>query len=75
MKLPPPLSWVWKGWMAFSNVLGMVMSKVILTILWLLFFSIYGIIVKIFGIRKIWQKPPKTYWLDPSEDAGMQYQF
>ncbi|MFA7682304.1 MAG: hypothetical protein WCX61_04730 [Candidatus Peribacteraceae bacterium] len=75
MQLPPPLSWIWKGWMAFSHALGMVMSKVILTVLWLLVFSIYGIAVKIIAIKKLWQKPAKTYWIDPPEDAGMQYQF
>ena len=75
MKLPTPLSWIWKGWMAFSHALGMVMSKVILTILWIIAFSVYGIILKVLSIRQLWQKPPQTYWVDPPKEAGMQYQF
>lgn len=50
MYLPPPFSWLYDAWMAFSKLLGMVMSKIILTVLWIVGFGIYGIIHKIVGL-------------------------
>jgi len=51
------------------------MSFLILSVLWLTFFSVYGIILKIISIKNLWKKDPETYWVDPPKDAGMQYQF
>lgn len=76
MYLPPPLNWLWKGWMAFSHVLGMIMSWIILTLLWITAFSIYGIILKVGGLFRS-KAPPKSEWVPAAEDFenSMKYQF
>jgi len=76
MKLPPPLNYLWKGWMAFSNVLGMIMSKVILTVMWLAVFSIYGVILKIVMLFKP-KKKSDTYWVNPPKkiENDLRHQF
>lgn len=47
MNLPAPLRWLWDGWLAVSHVIGMVMSRILLTILWLTCFAVYAVIWKI----------------------------
>lgn len=76
MHLPPPLSWLYAGWMAFSHILGMVMSKIILTILWIVGFGLYAIVIK--AIRLVKGEPSKvTYWQIPPEEfeGRLKYQF
>ncbi|MBU2259985.1 hypothetical protein KKC44_05275 [Patescibacteria group bacterium] len=77
MTCPKLLQPFWKAWCTFSNVLGRVMSFIILTILWLVLFGIYAIILKILSIHKLWKKPPDTYWVDPLLEVpnGMHHQF
>jgi hypothetical protein len=76
MKVPPPFSWLWDGWMMFSKALGFVMSKIMLTIFWLIFFGIYALIIRLIGL---FSHKPKTdsYWLDTPTDYenSMKYQF
>ncbi|MEK7591044.1 MAG: SxtJ family membrane protein [Patescibacteria group bacterium] len=76
MNLPRPLNWLYKGWMAFSHVLGMVMSKIILTILWLTAFTIYALVLKIGNLFRA-KEHPSTYWIDAQSDFenSMKYQF
>ncbi len=63
MRLPPPLRQLYDLWMAFSKVLGKVMSFIILTILWLIGFGIYAIVMKIIALTA--SKTPKaTYWIE-----------
>ncbi|MBI3331830.1 hypothetical protein HYZ99_02610, partial [Candidatus Peregrinibacteria bacterium] len=61
MNLPPPFSWLWSAWMAFSHALGMVMSKIILTILWVVGFGLYGIVLKVIGLFQKKPTNPHTY--------------
>ena len=76
MKVPAPLLWLKKGWMAFAHVLGRIMSTIILTILWIVGFGVYAIVLKIISIRKLWQKKPESYWIDVSEkERNLKYQF
>ena len=51
------------------------MSFIILSLFWITLFSVYGIILKIVSIGKIWKEKPGTYWADPPREAGMEYQF
>jgi hypothetical protein len=76
MKLPPPLNWLYSLWMKFSHILGMIMSRIILTLLWIVGFGIYGIVMKIINLFKS-KKSPDTYWRDPPTDFenSMKYQF
>ncbi len=67
MRLPWLLQKLWGGWMAFSHVLGIVMSSILLTILWIVAFGAYAIILQIvarFGKQKVCD----TYWTDVSRE-------
>ncbi|HCI04177.1 TPA: hypothetical protein DE059_04600 [Candidatus Peribacteria bacterium] len=75
MHMPKPLQPFWKAWCSFSHVLGKVMSFIILSLFWLVCFSIYGLGLKIWNLKNLFKKPVSTYWIDPPKDAGMQYQF
>jgi len=76
MKLPPPLNWLWKGWMAFSEVLGKIMSFILLTILWIIGFGLYAIVMKI-GVLLRKEERKTSYWLDVPTDFpdSMKHQF
>ncbi|PIR48347.1 hypothetical protein COU80_05250 [Candidatus Peregrinibacteria bacterium CG10_big_fil_rev_8_21_14_0_10_55_24] len=76
MKFPAPLRWIYQGWMAFSHALGRVMSWIILTVVWLTIFGIYGIIVNIVNLLKP-KSAPHTYWVDPfpQPPEAMRHQF
>lgn len=61
--------------MAFSHFLGRIMSTILLTVLWVVVFGIYSIVLK---IMRLFTKPPSkdTYWIDVSQDStDMRYQF
>lgn len=77
MKLPPPLNWFYDAWMEFSKVLGMVMSKIILTILWIVGFGTYGIILKIMRLFRTIPARGTTYWIDapPPPPDDLHHQF
>ena len=61
------------------------MSFIILSILWIIFFSVYGIILKIITFIKSFPSPRgggargggTTYWVDPLPEIpdGMRHQF
>jgi len=76
-KLFPPISWIYSLWKKFSHVLGIVMSFIILTVLWIVGFGIYAIILKIITLPKRFHKDPNTYWIDaePSDIDSMKHQF
>ncbi len=76
-KLFPPISWIYALWKKFSHVLGIVMSFIILTILWIVGFGIYAVILKIITLPKRFQKEPHTYWIDsePVTIESMERQF
>ena len=75
-RLPAPLSWLWNGWMGLSKAIGAVMSRILLTILWIVGFGVYAIPMK---IAAIFRKPPAagTYWRDvlPEPPENMARQF
>ncbi len=53
------------------------MSFLILSILWIVGFGIYGIIMKVITFPKRFAKEPESYWLDatPTTSESMKYQF
>ncbi len=61
--------------MGFSHILGRIMSTILLTIIWIVVFGIYAIVLKV--IHLFSRKPPTdTYWIDVSNDStDMRYQF
>ncbi|OGJ57122.1 hypothetical protein A2635_01275 [Candidatus Peribacteria bacterium RIFCSPHIGHO2_01_FULL_51_9] len=76
MRLPPPLNWLWGLWKKFSHILGMVMSWIILTILWIVGFGSYAILMKLIRVFQP-KKSPESYWIetDPDFENSMKYQF
>lgn len=62
------------AWMKFSHALGIVMSKIILTVLWIVGFGSYAIAWKIAHVFK--RKKKDTYWKAISNEKNdMKYPF
>jgi cell division protein FtsN len=75
MRLPTILQRLYKLWMAFSHVLGRIMSSILLTVLWVIVIGLYAIVLK---TMRLFSKKPEadTYWIDVSKDStDMRYQF
>lgn len=66
---------LYRAWMGFSHILGRIMSTILITILWIVVFGIYAIILKV--MRLFARKTSnETYWIDISkESTDMRYQF
>ena len=75
MKIPPPFNWFYDAWMEFSRVLGLGMSKVVLTVLWIVGFGIYGIILKIVNLFIRKAEAPGTHWIAVQEQSDLHRQF
>jgi uncharacterized membrane protein (DUF373 family) len=75
MRIPKPLKPIVDAWMAFSRALGKVMSFILLTVVWVVVFGIYGIVLKI--IRLFQQEDSSSTWKEPiPEDAKtMKFSF
>lgn len=75
-RLPPPLSWFYEAWMEFSKVLGRVMSAIILTILWLVGFGAYGIVIKVVRLFA-GEQARDSYWLEVKKhpEDSLKHQF
>ena len=72
-KLPLPLKLQHKAWEKFSHVLGIIMSKIILSVLWIVGFGPYAIFWRLGHLR---EKKKDTYWVEIShENASMKYSF
>ncbi|TSC59231.1 MAG: hypothetical protein Greene041619_67 [Candidatus Peregrinibacteria bacterium Greene0416_19] len=69
MRLPPPLSWFYDAWMEFSHALGKLMSFIILTILWIVGFGIYAIIMKIVALVRRPQ-PTASFWIPATVETA-----
>lgn len=69
MPIPKPLRPLYDAWMAFSKVLGKVMSAILLTVVWAVVFGAYAIVMKIAALFRKKPDGPST-WVDCSpEDA------
>lgn len=76
-RLPPPLKWLYALWKKFSEVLGTIMSFLILTVLWIVGFGVYAIILQVMTFPKRFAAKPATYWIDaePTTVESMKHQF
>jgi len=76
MRLPKPIQAVYDAWMKFSHVLGRIMSFILLSILWIVGFGFYGIVMKIVGLFRR-EHPQDSYWVDvPTKIKNdMKHQF
>ena len=62
---PQALKWLNKAWMGLAIVLGFVMSRIILTLLFYLVLTPIGFLAKIFGKKFLdlqYDKSADTYW-------------
>jgi len=77
MKIPEPLLPLYNAWMKFSHVLGLIMSTIILTILWIVGFGLYAIVLRIIHIPRLFKKHPDSYWITtkPTPLEEMRYPF
>lgn len=69
---PRALSPVEKGWMAFAAVLGFVMTRVLLTLVFFLGVLPTGLILRLVGRDPIPKRPDPSrgsYWIDVTEDG------
>jgi len=75
MNIPKRLQPLYNGWMAISHWIGLVMSSIILSMIWLIVFGLYAIVLKTVALFQ--KKTIKTsYWWDVSEEQGdFQHQF
>ncbi len=76
-KLPHPINFLYTCWKKFSHLLGIIMSFLILTILWIIGFGTYGIIMNIMTLRARCKPKPDSYWIDvePSTTESLKHQF
>lgn len=63
-RLPQPIRMLYNLWKKFAHILGIMMSFLILTILWIVGFGIYAIILKVITFPKRFQPEPNSYWID-----------
>ncbi len=77
MRLPPPLRQLYDLWMAFSRALGKVMSFLILTILWIVGFGIYALVLKVIRLMRKDNPASASFWLDVphSPEDSLRQQF
>ena len=60
-------------WMTFATILGWIMTRVILTILFYLIVTPIGLIARIFGVKFLdlsWNKNVKSYWNKRGESVS-----
>jgi hypothetical protein len=75
MKLPAPLQKAYDVWMHFSHILGRIMSTILLTVLWVVVFGLYAVILKCMKLLRR-DTASDTYWIDISkESSDMRHQF
>ncbi len=76
-RLPPPLKWIYAAWKKFAELLGIVMSFIILTILWIVGFGTYAVILKIITVPRRFKAEPDSYWIEAHSSTveSMKHQF
>lgn len=76
MQIPTFLRGTARAWMAFSHLLGRIMSRIILTVFWLLCIGLYAVLWK---FARLFTRSPVigSMWKDatPQTAASMRYQF
>ncbi len=77
MKLPPPLNWLWAGWMKLSEAMGFVMSRILLTVLWIVAFGLYAVMTRAVMLFQAKKPKPASYWIETEKEheGSMKYQF
>ncbi len=75
MTIPKPLKPLYDAWMAVSHFIGLIMSSVMLSIIWVVVFGAYAVIIKTVGLFGA-KRRTGSYWADVSgEVSDFQHQF
>lgn len=79
---PSALYPIWKGWMAFAEKLGAVMTFVLLSLMWVLAVTPMAFLLKVFGVKVIdrsFRSNQASYWderkPESSDPHRMRRQF
>lgn len=72
-RLPLPLQLPWIGWKWFSYGLGRMMSWIILTLLWLVGFGAYGMVLHIVRFLRLEPERRASAWLEVAPNAPDTY--
>ncbi|MCY4170989.1 MAG: SxtJ family membrane protein [Bacteroidetes bacterium] len=70
--IPQVLRLLYKPWMSLAIILGFVMTRVLLTIIFVILFIPTGLLMKLFGrdpLRRKLRPHAKTYWIPKEYDA------
>ncbi len=65
-----------RSWMAISRAVGLVMSSILLTVLWVVLFGLYAIVLKCICIFTRKKGTQESFWhAMPEEPGDYRYQF
>jgi hypothetical protein len=67
--LPTPLRQLWNGWKRVSRAIGIALSFVVLTIVWLVAFGLYALILRVIRLFKK-KGNPASYWRDTVPESA-----
>ena len=74
-----PIYWIW---MAFATILGWIMTRVILSLLFYIIFTTIGLISRLFGAQFLelkWDRSQNSYWnmktVEPFNKKNYEKQF
>ena len=74
LAFPGSLYPVWRGWMAFAEKLGAVMTFLILSVMWVCAVVPMALLLRLFGVKIIdrgFRSPGRTsYWEERKQDAS-----
>ena len=80
--LPTALKYLYTIWMGFAVIMGFIMSRVILTLLFFFLFAPVGIITRLLQrdlLKERWDKNAATYWIPrerkPYDPRSAENQF
>ncbi len=72
----PAWLWFFRRWMVFAEFMGMVMSTVILTLFFYLFFTPIALVTRLSGKKMLdlsWRDGRASYWIDkPETEATLE---
>ena len=80
--IPTTLKYVYWVWMSFAVIMGFIMSRVILTIIFFLLFAPVGLMTRLLGkdlLKEKWDKDTQSYWIKrerkPYDPRSAENQF
>lgn len=75
MVIPKVLRPAWNAWMTVGHAIGVVMSSILLTILWVFLFGAYAISLKFIALFARHKKRDSYWWDVTEEPTDFTHQF